>query len=414
MLPILLIQPPGACRAFTRSGSVYPPLGLCQLAATVDPSVCQVLDADGLDLSEEQALEQALAFGPRMVGLSATSATLDLVESWAARVARAGIRVVAGGPHASLEPEDLLQRCPSVEAAVRGEAESVFGELARRAGEGLDLTGLPGVLVRGGRAAEVVVQRVPGFEGLPFPRYDGLPIGAYHCPDARRRPMVTVMTTRGCPHACAFCSSSFLLGRKVRGWPVDAVLDHLERLVWAHGVQEISFVDDVFTIRRERTLALCRGLCERGLDLSWFCNARADQVDPELAQAMAAAGCHQVYLGFESGSQAILDGIHKGAQLDRLEAGAATLAEAGIGRSVGFVVGLPGETDATVAQTVALAWRLRPERLQFTAFTPLPGTPLARERLTGTFHLGADEQVVAWVHEAYAACAGQPWGRRSW
>lgn len=410
---IVLFQPPGACRTFTRSGSVYPPLGLCQLAATVSPSEALVLDADGEGWSDEEALERVLAVGPQAIGLTATSFTLDLVERWAGRFASAGLRVLVGGPHASLAPDDLLRRCPSVEAAFRGEGEVCFPEIVSRLATGRSMDGVPGVVVRGGSAE---IQRAEDLDAVPFPRLYGLPIESYWCPDATRRPMVTFMSTRGCPHRCGFCSSPALLGRKVRVWTVERVLDELERLVGEHGVREISFVDDVFTINRKRTLALCRGMVERSLDLTWFCNARADQVRPELAEAMAEAGCHQTYLGFESGDDGMLASIDKGASVAALERGAAVLSDAGIKRSIGFVLGLPGESDRSVDASIALAKRIRPERLQFTRWTALPGSPLASSPLAldATFHAGANERVEAWIERAYAACESSDWGQESW
>lgn len=412
---MVLFQPPGACRAFTRSGSVYPPLGLCQLAAVVGPQGAVVVDADGEDLDADVALQRVAELAPLAVGMTATSYTLELVETWAARFRSLGLRVIVGGPHASLAPVDLLDRCPSVEAVVRGEGEEAMPALVDALEAGAALAGLPGVVAREPGRPLPGVLRAADLGALPLPTYTGLPIAAYWCPDARRRPMVTMMTTRGCPHACAFCSSTGLLGKKVRAVPVPMVLDELERLVVEHGVREVSFTDDVFTIRRRRLLALCRGMVERGLDLSWFANARADQVDPELAEAMAHAGCHQLYLGIESGDQGILDRVNKGTTVERLVEGAEVLRAAGIDRSVGFVLGLPGETDATVAKSIQLAQRIAPERLQFTAFTPLPGTPLARrdERGVTTFHDARSAKVAAWVDLAYAACASPVWGKAS-
>lgn len=400
---MLLLSPPGTCRAFTRSGSSYPPLGLCQLAATVPDSACHVMDADGEGWNDERTLSEIRRIVPRMVGLSATVGTVALVDRWSRALSETGCTVVVGGPQASLDPEGVLAACPAVGAVVRGEAESIFPALV--AGN-LDQ---PGVMRRGGTAE---ILRVEAFDGLPFPRLDGLPIARYGCPDARRRPMVTMMTARGCPHRCGFCSSPDLLGRKVRGWSVGQVVAELGRI--ATFAREVSFVDDVFTVNRNRASAICAGMV--GMDLSWFCNARADQVSTDLARSMALAGCHQVYLGFESGSPEILTTIAKGATLQQLERGASVLAEAGIGRSVGFVIGLPGETDATVDASIALAHRVRPERIQFTRWTPLPGTPLSRSHPGGPsgFHLGADDQVGRWIRRCYEACAGREWGFESW
>jgi anaerobic magnesium-protoporphyrin IX monomethyl ester cyclase len=414
MPPLVLLQPPGACRAFTRSGSSYPPLGLCQLAACVPAELASVVDADGEGWDDARTRSELALAAPLAVGMTVTTYTLDLVQRWAAEAHAIGARVVVGGPHASLEPMDVFARCPDVDIVVRGEAEPIFPELVARLNGTASLAGMAGVCVRGEGVSDTVL-RVDDFDRLPFPSFQGLPLVNYGCPDALRRPMVTFMTARGCPHRCGFCSSPLLLGRKVRGWPIPRVLDELQRLV-AQGVREVSFVDDVFTIQRERALALCDGMVARGLDLTWFCNARADQVTRELAAVMRQAGCHQVYLGFESGSPEILKIIHKDTTVERLERGAALLADAGIARSVGFVLGLPGETQATVDASIALARRVRPERIQFTRWTPLPGTPLARDEIAGGggFHQREGDRVGGWIGRAYAECQGEGWGARSW
>lgn len=409
----MLLQPPGSCRTFTRSGSSYPPLGLCQLAATVPRDQAVVLDADGMDLTERETWNAIQKLGPRYLGLTATSFTLEIIEAWSKRAHESGIGVIVGGPHATLEPNQLLATYPSVSAVFRGEGEVSFPRLVERISNEALIDDIPGVVTRrnGGKAT---IQRIEDWTNLPFPRFDGMPIARYSCPDARRRPMVTFMTARGCPHRCGFCASPAILGRKLRAWSVEPIVDELERLVDA-GIREISFVDDVFTLDRRRTIALCEGIVARHLDLSWFCNARADQITPELAAAMASAGCHQVYLGFESGSQAILDGIHKDTTVAALARGAARLAEAGIHRSVGFVLGLPGETDDTVGESIALARLVKPERLQFTRWTPLAGSPLGRDGWDGAgFHDRADDQLGDWVRKAYAACTGEGWGAASW
>ena len=416
---VVLVQPPGACKAFTRSQSIYPPLGLCQVAATVAPEDAVVLDADGLGLSDAEAQARVLALSPKMVGFTVTSYTLELIENFAAPLRAAGILVMVGGPHASLAPLDVLSRCPSVDYVVRGEGEVIFPEICTRIRKEESLIGLPGLCARrDGKSAhlEPTILQVQEFGAHPFPRLQGLPIAQYFCPDAKQRPMVTMMTTRGCPHRCAFCSSPAVMGKKVRGPSVPTVLDELSRLSEQHGVREISFVDDVFTIKARHTRELCQGMIGRDLQLSWFCNARADQITPELAQLMARAGCHQVYLGFESGSQAILDAVQKGATVDQLERGAKLLQDVGIARSVGFVLGLPGESDETVEESIRLAQRVRPERLQFTRFTPLVGSPLENFRRPGNagFHQRGGDHVGAWIDRAYAACKSTEWGKESW
>jgi len=416
--PVILLQPPNLCKTFTRSGSIYPPLGLCQLAAVDRNNLIQVFDAEGEGLNKEETKITLREIKPKVLGLTVTSFTLDIVEEWAAFAKSINAIVIVGGPHASLAPNDVFDKCPSVDFIVRGEGEVIINELIDSVLSGKSNLNLKGVCERlssDNYYIAVEILKVIDFSFLPFPVLKNLPINNYNCPDAKNKPMVTMMTMRGCPYTCEFCSSPAVMGKVLRGWDISQVINELKYLVFELGIKEISFVDDVFTINSKRTIELCSEIVKNQLDISWFCNARADHIIPEIAQAMKQAGCHQTYLGFESGSQIILDNIKKRTKVERLVKGAETLKEHGINRSIGFVIGLPGETDETVNLSIELAKRLKPERLQFTRFTPLVGSPLANYQFNlNGFHQKGDDQVGKWIKKAYAECENENWGKESW
>ncbi len=415
--PVVLLQPPNLCKTFTRSGSIYPPLGLCQLAAVDRNNLIQVIDAEGEGLTNEQTENLLKEIQPKIIGLSATSFTLELIEQWAKFCKTINTKVIVGGPHPSLNPLNTFEKCPSIDFIVRGEGEVVINELIELIlTENIDRQ-LPGVCSRRGNNFHIddEILKVNDFSELPFPDLTLMPIKNYWCPDSVHSPMVTMMTTRGCPYKCEFCSSPAVMGKKVRGWSVQQVIAELKYLHFNLGINEISFVDDVFTINRRRTLELCNEIIKNNLQISWFCNARADHIDDELARAMKLSGCHQTYLGFESGSQIILDNIKKGTTIERLVEGAQILKQNGIDRSIGFVLGLPGENEETVLQSIALAKKLKPERLQFTRFTPLVGSPLENfKNNQNGFHNQGNDQVGNWIKKAYLECQSNSWGKESW
>ena len=415
--PVVLLQPPNMCKTFTRSGSVYPPLGLCMLAAVDRNNIIQILDAEGEGLSDVETKKRLTDIKPKIVGLTATSFTLDLVEQWAHFAKSIGATVIVGGPHPSLDPKGTFDRCSSVEFIVRGEGEVVINELVESILENRFNSLIKGVCRRRINDYQIDshILKVDDFDKVPFPLLEGLPIVKYWCPDVINTPMVTMLTTRGCPYKCHFCSSPAVMGRKIRGWSIAKIIAELKFLHFELGVKEISFVDDVFTINRKRTIELCNEMVKNNLKITWFCNARADHITEEIAFAMKNAGCHQVYLGFESGDQGILNNIKKGTTVDRLTKGANILQNHGIGRSIGFVLGLPGETDETVERSIALAKKLKPERLQFTRFTPLVGSALENFKFeTNGFHEKGNDQVGRWIQQAYQECQSPTWGKESW
>ena len=153
-------------------------------------------------------------------------------------------------------------------------------------------------------------------------------------------------------------------------------------------------------------------MIEHELDLTWYCNVRADQITPKMAHAMKAAGCHQVFIGFESGCDEMLQRINKGETVADLERGAGIMKEAGIFISIGFIVGLPGETRDSDGKTIALCNRVQPNRVQFRRFTPIPGSSLATEydleHGHGFHDRSSKDQVEEWIQQCYDACQYKP------
>lgn len=237
------------------------------------------------------------------------------------------------------------------------------------------------------------------FESLPFPDLSASPVYRYQAPDAKQLPMVTMMTQRGCIAQCAFCNTPKIHGRSIRGWTNDQVIEELKRLKRDHGIRQVSFVDDVFTNRPGGPRKLCESMVAENLQLTWYCNARADQITPKMAKAMKDAGCHQVFLGFESGCDEMLERINKGEKVADLERGARILKEIGITVSVGFIIGLPGETDSSVQKSIDLCLRVQPDRVQFTRYTPIPGHD------STSFHdRDRRDEVEEWIRKCYEKC----------
>ena len=433
---VLLLHPPGACSAFTRSGSQYPPLGLKQLKAVIgNPALVDVLEADGRNYSNDETVDWLSRIAPTAIGMTVTCGTKRLVHAWSAVAKHLSPEycplVLVGGPAAAFESASIFDECPHVDVVVKGEGEVTFPDIVRilqnsngqsRSTTLSALSQLAGVCVRG--MPELNDRKIPtlpkdAFETLPFPDLSSSPVAQYAAPDAKRHPMVTMMTQRGCIAQCAFCNTPQIHGRQMRGWSNERIVQELQHLIREHGIREVSFVDDVFTNRPGGPRKLCELMVQEQLDLTWYCNVRADQITPRMAAAMKAAGCHQVFMGFESGCDEMLLRIQKGERVADLERGAAILKGVGIHISIGFIVGLPGETDESVRKSIELCRRVEPHRVQFTRFTPIPGSMLAeaaqQQQLHGSTELSAGfhdrsnkDQVEAWLQQCYEACPYRP------
>ena len=191
-------------------------------------------------------------------------------------------------------------------------------------------------------------------------------------------PMVQIFTGRGCPYKCTFCSwpQSFM-GRKYRCRSVENILDELE---WISDklpkVREVFFEDDTFTINKKRVVEFCRGYKDRGLDISWSCNARVDTLDLETMKEMRKANCRFLIVGFESADDTILNNIKKGFTVDQARVFAKNVKKAGLFLHADFIIGLPGETKETIKKTVNFIKEIKPEQLQVSVASPFPGTEL--------------------------------------
>jgi radical SAM superfamily enzyme YgiQ (UPF0313 family) len=181
------------------------------------------------------------------------------------------------------------------------------------------------------------------------------------------------MTSRGCPFRCIFCEQG---GVRFRPRSPEVVVDEIEHAMREHGVREFDFFDSAFTINKPRVHAICEEIQRRGLEFVWAARSRVDSVDVPMLRAMKAAGCDRIYYGLESGNREILRTLRKAADLDQMVETVAMTREIGIETFGYFMIGSPGETEATMRQTVQLSLRLDLDYAQFSKVTPMPGTEL--------------------------------------
>jgi anaerobic magnesium-protoporphyrin IX monomethyl ester cyclase len=255
---VLLLHPPGACSAFTRSGSQYPPLGLLQLKALIgDSAKVDVLEADGFGYTDETVVEKIIYDAPRAIGMTVTCGTKSLTNAWSTVVKNLSYNyrplVIVGGPAAAFETDSIMKTCLNVDVVVKGEGEVTFPSIVDilcSASNGTpnesilsSLATLPGVCVRD--RPEMNDIKIPtlsreSFNTLPFPDLTQSPVHKYKAPDAKRFPMVTMMTQRGCIAKCAFCNTPQIHGMPIRGWSNEQIIEELKRLKALHGLREVS------------------------------------------------------------------------------------------------------------------------------------------------------------------------------
>lgn len=379
-LKILLINPPQATRY------PQPPLGLALLAAVLekDGYLVKILDLPALRFSEKSLPMIIRREKPDVVGITAMTPTISSAVSVAKKVKEgdSDITVVLGGAHATILPEETLQKSAEIDIIVRGEGEETTLELVKVLEEDpSNINRVLGITYRNGDSVKSNPLRPPilDLDTLPFPAFHLLPIGKYrlHPPFGRRSPFMPIITSRGCPYRCIFCSKS-VFGKKYRSNSSAYAVGEIRLLDEKFGVKEIKFYDDVFTLDRKRTIAICMQLKEQGIDIPWACETRVDLVDGELLGVMKDAGCYMIAYGVESGNQGILDSLRKGITLEQAIGAFKLTHDAGIETVAYFMIGSPGETPETIKDTIDFARKLDPDFVQFSMTTPYPGTELYR------------------------------------
>ena len=290
--------------------------------------------------------------------------------------------LVAGGPLPTLFPDYYLH---AFDAVCLGEGEETMLDITQAHLKGKELTAIKGACVKGNQDAsasdESVVRASPrppiqDLDSIPFPARDLFDNAAYQEYFLRHfgRKETSIITTRGCPYDCDFCSRP-VFSDCFRARSAKNVVEELKQIseldydwVW--------FSDDCFTLSQSRVIEICQEIRELNLDLKWECLSRVDSFKSDTAKEMAAAGCERVFFGIESGNDAILREMRKQISVAQAKRAVETAVEAGLKAAGFFMIGYPGETDSTILQTIKFATKLPFDYVSFSLPYPIPGTGL--------------------------------------
>jgi radical SAM superfamily enzyme YgiQ (UPF0313 family) len=279
--------------------------------------------------------------------------------------------VVLGGAGYSIYPDSVLEYL-GADMGLAGEGEASFPRLLDALEQGGGLDGVEGLHVRG--QGETTPRRaIRRLDACPLPSPDTLSAALTRREDF----LMPYQTRRGCPFDCSYCSTSSIEGRRIRKRSVERVVQNLKSFQQA-GVRRFFFVDNTFNLPAGYAAELCRGMIAAELDIEWFAIVYPTALSPELVRLMARAGCKQVSLGFESGSDPVLSALNKKFSKEEVRQASELFAEAGIERMGFLLLGGPGETRSTVKESLGFAESLGLEGLKLTVGIRIyPGTILA-------------------------------------
>ncbi len=388
-LRVALVNPPTTANFETQNalGLKSPPLGLAYLASVLEKAGYNVsiIDAVALGLSHKQTASKLKTMKPNVIGITSITPTIsDAMRSvMVLKEAVPDAVTVMGGCHITALPIDTMKSCPTLDYGVIGEGEITFLELVKAVESGSETGGIEGTVCRqscsgkADRASSIIVNRrralISNLDSVPFPARHLLPIDRYTLL-GKRTPMGSIMTSRGCPYNCIFCSSSTFYGRVYRSRSPKNVVDEVEELINKYGLKFVEFIDDTMTLNKNRAKAIAIELLKRKLDITWGFGSRADLVDEEMLALFKRAGCIMFYMGIESGSERILRALKKGISLGQVKAAIACAKRAGLEVAGTFVMGTPWESRGDILNTIKFAKTCGIDYAQFTVMTPYPGT----------------------------------------
>jgi anaerobic magnesium-protoporphyrin IX monomethyl ester cyclase len=376
---ISLVNPPPLKGVYRHQ--LYLPIGLAYLAAVLEENGYDVtvIDCPALEVDLKQLKTKLAAINPDVVGITSMTPTIQsaLLSAGAAKEGCPDARVVLGGPHATFMDEQVLNEEAAVDVVVRGEGEETLLELAKSVSNPKSLSKIQGITFRNNGQTVRTPTRpfIRNLDELPRPAYKYFPLEKYRLFGRR---MLPIMTSRGCPSQCSFCTTARMFGKAFRARSPKNIVDELEWLRDVHTADAFSFYDDTFTLDKKRALKICEEIRNREIGLPWDCQTRVSVVSEKILLKMREANCQQVFFGVESGCQKILDAVHKGTTVEQNERAIRLAKDAGLFVSVSVMVGYPGETKEMLQETIDLIRRAEPDDVYICVATPYPGTELRR------------------------------------
>jgi len=369
----------GLATYFAKRISVHPPLNLALLAAIAEREghEVRIIDGQAENMPLARLIEQTVAFGPDIVGITGTSPFYHLAIELARGLKRVNrkIPIAIGGHHISLLKEEAF--IPCFDYAFIGEADNSWPMFLERYGG--DISSIKGILFRDNGEAKFTgfPERVD-LDSVPFPARHLLKMKKYRLGTMQgRKNFSTIMFSRGCPFNCIFCSTAEVFGKKVRKRSVRLVVDEIISAFVNFNVSHFYFCDDNVTIDRNYMLEMCELIIKKKLNATFEGSTRADLVDEELISAMARAGWIRMSFGLESVDPEMRKIMKKEVPLESYARACRLTNKYGMETLLSVMLGLPGETPETAKQTLSYLRHARDvHEVQYSIATPYPGTEL--------------------------------------
>jgi len=378
-MKITFINPPQTASKYKFMGVIAPPLSLAYMAAVLEENdfSVEIIDAAALDMSWDHLKIALKESNPDIIAITALTPTIEkaLETAKLSKNTCPKALIVLGGYHPTFNYEEVLAN-DFVNVVIRGEGEYTMLDLAKTFEKGENLANVKGI------AFEDVVtserELIRDLDELPYPARHLLPMDKYKLLNMDMK-MSTMITSRGCPMQCSFCSSAAMHGTKLRLRSIESIINEMEYLIKNFNVETIAFMDDTFTLNKKRVIAICDEIIKRDLKIFWGCTARVDSLDKTVLKKMKEAGCITLFLGVESADQQILNGVGKKITLKKVKEAFKICKEEKIRTIASVAFGMPGDTHKNIKKTIQFVKDLKPSYAIFSLATPYPGTKFYKQ-----------------------------------
>jgi len=363
--------------------SIQPPLGILLIASVLEAEGHNVQVFDPLP-GDWKFIEEIKSFNPDIVGISIMTMeypqALNIVKTLRSEVPNA--IYCAGGVHPTALPEQTINDL-GLDFVVVGEGEYTMREICANVQSLKDLKNVEGIVYKENGKIITNGRRplIKNLDELPPPARYLLNMEWYLTPPGLVRGeflkrTLGLFASRGCPYNCIFCGSNNIFGRRVRRRSVANVIEELKLLIKQYDIDGYFFYDDTFTLDPKWVMDFCKALREERIFLKWGCQVRVNTVSEEMLRSIQEAGCMQIDVGVESGSEKVLKNLKKGTTTEMIKRAFDLIHKTGIRALATFVVGSPGETMEDVEMTLKLAKEISPDYVRFFYLTPFPGSEL--------------------------------------
>jgi anaerobic magnesium-protoporphyrin IX monomethyl ester cyclase len=367
-------------RVGQRDMTPYPPLGILYISTylkknNIEHSVFDTTFSSKIDLLHYISEEKPDLIGFHS-GLASKLNVLEIVNEIKNNIFLKNTRIIIGGPDVSFNIENYLQY--GADFLVIGEGEITLFELIKTLEEKKDPAMIKGIAFKNEMGEIIRTQtreRIKNLDILGCPNREAIDIQKYFNSWNEKHGYMSanISTQRGCPFSCNWCCSG-VFGHTFVQRSVDNVIDEITYLVQTYGIQSVRFVEDLFTINRSWTMDFCEKLTHLKLPLTFECTTRAETLTDETIQLLKMAGCSQLWIGAESGSQQVLNAMNTQTEIGKLIIAFKLLKKYSIEAGVFIMLGYPGESRKDIIRTMQLIKQARPDYFAISLSYPIKGT----------------------------------------